>query len=82
MGSPRLNFRLKTTRKLRNTETFMGSLEGGGWKSAKIGNSLATYPTSRTVLRGGARGDSQTLPDQENKTRGRRMECRQGRKNS
>ncbi len=34
----------------------MRSLEGGGWKSAKIGNSLATYPTARpdlTERRGG-----------------------------
>jgi hypothetical protein len=34
------------------TETVMRSLEGGGWKSANNGNSLATYPTARTV-RGG-----------------------------
>lgn len=38
------------TGKLRDTETVMRSLEGGGWKSASNGNSLATYPTSRSVL--------------------------------
>jgi hypothetical protein len=38
------------TGKLRDTETVMRSLEGGGWKSASNGNSLATHPTSRTVL--------------------------------
>jgi hypothetical protein len=39
------------TGKLRDTETVMRSLEGGGWKSANTDNSLATYPTSRTVLK-------------------------------
>ncbi len=39
---------VKVTRKLRDTETVMRSLEGGGWKSANIvSNSLATYPTAR-----------------------------------
>jgi|GEM_PF-6374196 len=28
----------------------MPSLEGGGWKSANTGNSLATYPTARLTL--------------------------------
>jgi hypothetical protein len=51
------------TGKLRDTETVMRSLEGGGWKSASNGNSLATYPTSSTVLRGGESGDARTLPD-------------------
>jgi hypothetical protein len=41
---------VKITGKLRDTETVMRSLEGGGWKSANLGNSLATYPTARTVL--------------------------------
>ena len=41
---------VKITGKLRDTETVMGSLEGGGWKSANSGNSLATYPTARTDL--------------------------------
>ncbi len=41
---------VKITGKLRDTETVMRSLEGGSWKSANIGNSLAAYPTSRTVL--------------------------------
>jgi hypothetical protein len=38
------------TGKLRDTETVMRSLEGGGWKSATNGNSLATYPTTRPDL--------------------------------
>ena len=38
---------VKITGKLRDTETVMRSLEGGGWKSASNGNSLATYPTAR-----------------------------------
>ncbi len=41
---------VKITGKLRDTETVMRSLEGGGWKSANIGNSLATYPTARSDL--------------------------------
>ncbi|MBD0264559.1 MAG: hypothetical protein ICV78_18090 [Tolypothrix sp. Co-bin9] len=38
----------------------MRSLEGGGWKSANTGNSLATYPTSRHVLK--ERGGMVTSP--------------------
>jgi hypothetical protein len=34
-----------------DTETVKHGLEGGGWKSAYLGNSLAAYPTSRPVLR-------------------------------
>ncbi len=30
-------------------------LEGGGWKSASNGNSLATYPTARPVRAGEGR---------------------------
>jgi hypothetical protein len=33
--------------KLRDTETVMRSLEGGGWKSASNGNSMAIYPMAR-----------------------------------
>ena len=32
-----------------DTETVKHGLEGGGWKSAYLGNSLAAYPTSRPV---------------------------------
>jgi hypothetical protein len=46
-----LNIIRRVTGKLRDTETVMRSLEGGGWKSASNGNSLATYPTLRTVLK-------------------------------
>ncbi|PLZ36274.1 hypothetical protein CBP23_04155 [Fischerella thermalis WC344] len=49
---------VKITGKLRDTETVMRSLEGGGWKSANNGNSLATHPTSTTVLKPSMRGDS------------------------
>jgi hypothetical protein len=38
---------VKITGKLRDTETVMRSLEGGGWKSTSNGNSLATYPTRK-----------------------------------
>ena len=41
---------VKITGKLRDTETVMRSLEGGGWKSNSNGNSLATYPTARPDL--------------------------------
>ena len=34
----------------RDTETVMRGSEGGGWKSAGEGNSLAAYPTTSTVL--------------------------------
>ncbi len=44
---------VKITGKLRDTETVMRSLEGGSWKSANIGNSLAAYPTARPARRGG-----------------------------
>lgn len=39
---------VKITGKRSDTETIMLRLEGGGWKSANIGNSLAAYPTART----------------------------------
>jgi hypothetical protein len=42
---------VKITRKLRDTETVMHSLEEGGWKSTRNGNTLATYPTSSPVLK-------------------------------
>ncbi|WP_196508842.1 hypothetical protein [Nostoc sp. NZL] len=38
-------------------------LEGGGWKSTNTGNSLATYPTARPVLRGRDYSDIVLLPD-------------------
>lgn len=47
---------VKITGKLRDTETVMRSLEGGGWKSARNGNSLATYPTARPDLNGRCAG--------------------------
>lgn len=36
---------VKITGKRSDTKTVMLRLEGGGWKSASNGNSLATYPT-------------------------------------
>ena len=54
---------VKITGKLRDTETVMRSLEGGSWKSANIGNSLATYPTVSPVLRGERGSDAPDLPD-------------------
>ena len=34
-------------------ERLTSGLEGGWWKSAQSSNSLAAYPTARSVLRGG-----------------------------
>ena len=55
---------VKITGKRSDTETVTLRLEGGGWKSANTGNSLATYPTASTVPNG--RGDAvmhtSTLP--------------------
>jgi len=39
-----------TTGELTEIERLTVSSEGGGWKSACRGNSLAAYPTARTVL--------------------------------
>jgi len=39
--------------------------EGGRWKSAHKGNSLAAYPTPCTVLRGLGAGNRAWLPDLE-----------------
>ena len=41
------------TREPCDTETIKHGSEGGGWKSACKGNSLAAYPTSRPVRREG-----------------------------
>ena len=41
---------VKITGKRSDTETVTLRLEGGGWKSANTGNSLATYPTTRPEL--------------------------------
>lgn len=43
---------VKITGKRSDTETVTLRLEGGGWKSANTGNSLATYPTACPVCRG------------------------------
>ena len=52
----------KITGKRSDTETVMLRLEGGGWKSTSNGNSLATYPTSSPVLRGGVKLDNDSQP--------------------
>ncbi len=44
-------------------KAVMRGSEEGRWKSTRKGNSLATYPTSRTVLRGGSGGNVASLPD-------------------
>ena len=44
---------VKITGKLRDTETVMRSLEGGGWKSAKmVTRWLPTLPHAQILLRG------------------------------
>src|SRR5438094_8356857 len=44
---------LSSTGELIDIERVTISLEGGRWKSIRLGNSLAAYPTSRTGLTGG-----------------------------
>src|SRR5688500_3599200 len=57
-GSPKQNWSspelcsVKTTGELIDIERVTISSEGGCWKSAYRGNSLAAYPTSRGVRRG------------------------------
>jgi hypothetical protein len=43
-------------------ERLTSGLEGGCWKSAQSSNSLAAYPTARSVLRGGSGGNVTPLP--------------------
>ena len=45
---------LSSTGELIDIERVTISLEGGRWKSTRLGNSLAAYPTSRPVLRRGS----------------------------
>jgi hypothetical protein len=47
-----------TTGELTEIARFMVSSERGGWKSAHRGNSLAAYPTARTVLQPSRGGDT------------------------
>ena len=42
---------MSSTGELIDTERVTISSEGGRWKSARRGNSLAAYPTARTVLK-------------------------------
>jgi len=43
---------MSSTGELIDIERVTISLEGGRWKSTRLGNSLAAYPTARAVLRG------------------------------
>ena len=43
-------------------ERLTSGSEGGCWKSALLSNSLAAYPTARSVLRGGRGGNVAPLP--------------------
>ncbi len=45
------------TGKRLEIERLTSRLEGGGWKSTPMDNSLAAYPTSRTVLEPSRGGD-------------------------
>ena len=45
---------MSSTGELIDIERVTISLEGGRWKSTRLGNSLAAYPTASTV-RGGLR---------------------------
>ena len=42
---------MSSTGELIDIERVTISLEGGRWKSTRLGNSLAAYPTARTVLK-------------------------------
>ena len=44
---------MSSTGELIDIERVTISLEGGRWKSTRLGNSLAAYPTARPVLNGG-----------------------------
>ena len=44
-------------------ERLTSGLEGGCWKSAQSSSSLAAYPTSRAVLRGGGDSNAAPLPE-------------------
>jgi len=50
------------TGELSDTETVTLSSEGGRWKSAQRGNSLAAYLTARCVLRGEGSREAPDLP--------------------
>src|SRR5262249_62028539 len=52
---------MPSTGELIDIERVTISSEGGRWKSTHRGNSLAAYPTSRTVLRRGNGGNSVPL---------------------
>src|SRR5262245_36257683 len=54
-------------------ERLTSGLEGGCWKSAQSSNSLAAYPTARTVLRGGGNGNVASLPDPVALPKGKRV---------
>src|SRR2546427_10841819 len=44
---------MSSTGELIDIERVTIGLDGGRWKSTRLGNSLAAYPTASTVLRGG-----------------------------
>ncbi len=56
---------VRITGKPLEIERLTSGLEGGRWKSAPTcrSNSLAAYPTARTVLRGPGGGNTARLPD-------------------
>src|SRR5438876_10938431 len=48
-------------------KAVMRGSEEGRWKSTHLGNSLAAYPTARTVPRGGKCRETPTYPDSTNR---------------
>jgi hypothetical protein len=54
---------MSSTGELIDTEKVTISSEGRRWKSACKSNSLASYPTTGTVLREPSSGDITRLPD-------------------
>ena len=55
---------VKATGERLDIERVPSRSEGSGWKSAWLGNSLAAYPTARTVPRGESAARHLPIPAQ------------------
>jgi hypothetical protein len=53
---------IHTTGERLKIERLTSRSEGSGWKSTRLGNSLAAYPTARCVLRGERSREAPDLP--------------------
>ena len=54
---------INTTGERLKIERLTSRSEGSGWKSTRLGNSLAAYPTACTVPWGGKCRETPTYPD-------------------